>query len=102
MCSQEGVGAGNEDGVADGDFAVGDAEDGGWVLGCYMSGYAGVPACFQGGAVSRPHHRLDIRRTEDDGIVGFYAVDGSVVVAVAGAVLCVVGEGSGCLAGGEG
>ena len=55
LCSQEGVGAGDEDGVADGDFAVGDAEDGRWVLGCYMSGYAGVPACFQGGAVSRPH-----------------------------------------------
>ena len=44
---------------------------------------------------------MDIRRTEDDGIVGFYAVDGSVVVAVAGVVLGVVGEGSGCLAGGE-
>ena len=44
MCSQEGVGAGDEDGVADGDFAVGDAEDGGWVLGCCI-----------GGAVSRPH-----------------------------------------------
>ena len=44
LCSQEGVGAGDEDGVADGDFAVGDAEDGGWVLGCYMSGCAGVPA----------------------------------------------------------
>ena len=34
--------------------------------------------------------------------MGFYAVDGSVVVAVAGAVLCVVGEGSGCLAGDKG
>ena len=102
LCSQECVGAGDEDGVVDGDFAVGDAEDGGWVLGCYMSGYAGVPACFQGGAVSRPHHRLDIRRTEDDGIVGFYAVDGSVVVAVACVVLGVVGEGSGGLAGDKG
>ena len=60
MCSQEGVGAGDEDGVVDGDFAVGDAEDGGWVLGCYMSGYAGVPACFQGGAVSRPHHSFPV------------------------------------------
>ena len=58
-----------------------------------LSGCAGVPACFQGGAVSRPHHRLDIRRTEDDGIVGFYAVDGSVVVAVAGVVVVCVGEG---------
>ena len=46
LCSQEGVGAGDEDGVADGDFSVGNAEDGGWVLGCYMSGYAGVPACY--------------------------------------------------------
>ena len=99
LCAQESVGAGDEDGVADGDFAVGDAEDGGWVLGCYMSGYAGVLACFQGGAVSMPHHRLDVRRTEDDGIVGFYAVDGSVVVAVACVVLGVVGEGSGGLAG---
>ena len=58
-----------------------------------------LSACFQGGAVSRPHHRLDIRRTEDDGIVGLYAVDGSVVVAVACVVLGVVGEGSGGLAG---
>ena len=28
LCSQEGVGAGDEDGVVDGDFAVGDADDG--------------------------------------------------------------------------
>ena len=26
LCAQESVGAGDEDGVADGDFAVGDAE----------------------------------------------------------------------------
>ena len=26
LCAQEGVGAGDEDGVADGDFAVGDAD----------------------------------------------------------------------------
>ena len=67
-----------------------------------MSGYAGVPACFQGGAVSRPHHRLDIRRTEDDGVVGFYALYGGVVVAVACAVLVVVGEGGGGFAGDKG
>ena len=28
LCSQEGVGAGDEDGGVDGDFAVGDADDG--------------------------------------------------------------------------
>ena len=44
---------------------------------------------------------MDRGSTEDDGIVGFYAVDGSVVVAVAGVVAFVVGEGRGCLAGGE-
>ena len=38
----------------------------------------------------------------NDGVVGLYAVDGGVVVAVAGLVLGVVGEGGGCLARGEG
>ena len=37
-----------------------------------------------------------------DGVVGLYAVDGGVVVAVAGLVLGVVGEGGGGFAGGEG
>ena len=38
----------------------------------------------------------------NDGVVGLYALYGGVVVAVAGVVLGVVGESSGCLAGGEG
>ena len=39
---------------------------------------------------------------DEDGVVGLDAVDGGVVVAVAGVVVGIVGEGSGCLAGGEG
>ena len=43
-----------KDGVSDGDFAVGDADKD--PLRLEAPGYAAIPACYKGGAVSRPHH----------------------------------------------
>ena len=42
-----------KDGVSDGDFAVGDADKD--PLRLEDPGYAAIPACYKGGAVSRPH-----------------------------------------------
>ena len=47
---------GDEDGVSDGDFAVGDADKD--PLRLEAPGYAAIPACYKGGAVSRPHYSL--------------------------------------------
>ena len=65
-------------------------------------GWIGGAVPIQSGYNREPHHRLDRVRTEYDGIVGLYAVEGGVVGAVSDAVLGVVGEGSRGLAGGEG
>ena len=89
LCAEEGVGAADIDGVADGDFAVGDAED-------------GRPTPTLTGPPPAPPTKGESRGyANNDGVVGLYALYGGVVVAVSGVVAVGVGEGSGGFAGGE-